>query len=108
MSAVDDPLTPSPTRLAFAPPFPNPASARTALSYALPDAAHVKLQIFDVRGRLVHTLADGQQEAGHHEAVWNGTGTNGRRVALGLYLAKLAVSGPGVQEERVRKISLVR
>jgi hypothetical protein len=107
-TAVDDPLASAPSRLAFAPPFPNPASARTALSYALPTAARVRLQIFDVRGRLVRTLTDGQQEAGYHEAFWNGTGAGGRRVALGMYLARLSVKGPGVQEERVQKISLVR
>ncbi len=108
LSAVDDPPTPSSSLLAFAPPFPNPASARTALSYALPAAAQVKLQVFDVRGRLVHTLVEGQQEAGHHQVFWNGTHGNGRRAALGLYLARLWVQGPQGPEERVRKIALVR
>ena len=108
VSAVGDPSAPAPTGVAFAAPYPNPASARTALSYSLPAAAQVKLQIFDVRGRLVRTLADGQQEAGWHEIAWNGTHANGRRVALGLYLAKLSVDGPGGPQERVRKISLVR
>jgi hypothetical protein len=108
VSAVDDPLQASPTRLAFAPPFPNPASSQTALSYALPAAAQVKLQIFDVRGRLIRTLADGQQEAGSYEVFWNGKAANGRRVALGMYLAKLAVNGPDGSEQQVRKISLVR
>nr|MEE4269243.1 FG-GAP-like repeat-containing protein [Candidatus Krumholzibacteria bacterium] len=108
LSAVEDPPTPSSSLLAFAPPFPNPASARTALSYALPAAAQVKLQVFDVRGRLVHTLVEGQQEAGHHQVFWNGTHGNGRRAALGLYLARLSVHGPDGPEERVRKIALVR
>ncbi len=108
VSAVDDPLQLESTRVTFAAPFPNPASSRTALSYALPAAAQVKLQIFDVRGHLVRTLADGQKEAGRHEVFWNGTHTNGRRVALGLYLARLTVGGAGGLEERVQKISLVR
>jgi hypothetical protein len=108
LSAVDDQPNPASSFLAFAPPFPNPASARTSLSYTLPAAAQVKLQIFDVRGRLVHTLVEGQQEAGHHQVFWNGTSGNGRRAALGLYLARLSVYGPEGQEERVRKISLVR
>ncbi len=104
---MDNPALP--TRLAFAPPFPNPASAQTALSYALPASGHVTLQIFDVRGRLVRTLTDGEQEAGTHTASWNGTADNGRRVALGMYLAKLTVGGAqGQGEQRVRKISLVR
>ncbi len=107
-SAVDDPLPASPTRLAMAPPFPNPASSQTALGYALPVAAQVKLQIFDVRGRLIRTLADGQQEAGHYEVFWNGKAANGRRVALGMYLAKLSVNGPDGADQRVKKISLVR
>ena len=108
VSGVEDPLALAPTRVSFAPPSPNPASSRTALSYALPAAAQVKLQIFDVRGHLVRTLADGKQEAGRHEVFWNGTHTNGRRVALGLYLARLTVAGAGGQEEQVQKISLVR
>ncbi|MDX2475613.1 MAG: FlgD immunoglobulin-like domain containing protein, partial [Candidatus Krumholzibacteria bacterium] len=108
VSAVEDPITLPTSRLAFAPPYPNPATTRTALSYSLPQAAQVKLQIFDVRGRLIRTLADGQQEAGIHEMFWNGTAANGRRVALGLYLAKLAVNDSDGSQERVRKISLVR
>ncbi len=59
-------------------------------------------------GRLVRTLADGQREAANHEVFWNGKAANGRRVALGMYLAKLSVNGPEGSEQRVRKISLVR
>ena len=48
-------------------------------------AGHVKLRIYDERGRLVRTLVDGPQSAGPQEVVWNATDDAGKRVASGVY-----------------------
>lgn len=72
---------------------PNPANPQAKLVYVLPQSAGtqygVKLRIYDVTGRLVRSLVDGNQAAGPHTAVWNGTDDAGRGVASGHYYARL-------------------
>jgi flagellar hook assembly protein FlgD len=72
---------------------PNPANPRAKLVYALPSSGGssygVKLNIYDVNGRLVRKLVDGQQPSGPHVAVWDGTDDSGRGVASGHYYARI-------------------
>jgi hypothetical protein len=51
--------------------YPNPFNAATSISYNLPAASDVSLDIYDILGRKVGTLASGHQEAGPHHVVWN-------------------------------------
>ncbi|MEO1077727.1 MAG: T9SS type A sorting domain-containing protein, partial [Bacteroidota bacterium] len=48
--------------------YPNPTAGRTALAYTLPEAGLATLAVYDVLGRLVAHLADGQASAGAHVA----------------------------------------
>ena len=71
--------------------YPNPFNPRTTISYELPRAADIHLQVFDVAGKLVRTLVDGQRvEAGPRSVVWNGLDNTGRAVASGMYLYQLS------------------
>lgn len=83
---------------------PNPFNPRTALSYELPGPARVRLQVFDLQGRLVQVLDEGTREAGRHEAIWNGLDQAGRPVPTGAYLCRLE-TGRSVQ---TRKLLLLR
>lgn len=49
---------------------PNPFSNTTLISYALPADANVRLDVFDLRGQRVATLASGRQRAGEHRVVF--------------------------------------
>jgi Leucine-rich repeat (LRR) protein len=69
--------------------YPNPFNPVTEITYMLPKPAAVNLTIYNSAGQLVRTLADGQQPAGVHRAIWDATDTNGMRVANGIYLAVL-------------------
>ena len=77
--------------LAFAlePPMPNPFTMRATVGFTLPRACAVRLEVFDLAGRLVRTLADGEHVAGRHTVEWNGTGDAGRRLGPGVYLYRL-------------------
>ena len=72
---------------------PNPANPHAKMIYVLPrngEAGYgVKLRIYDVNGRLVRKLVDGNQPAGPHVAVWDGTDDAGRGVASGHYFARI-------------------
>ena len=64
--------------------FPNPFNPTTEISFSLPWASHVKLEIFNVMGQKVATLVDGRREAGEHVVQWDGSA-----VASGVYLYRL-------------------
>ncbi|MFO7608960.1 MAG: FlgD immunoglobulin-like domain containing protein [Candidatus Krumholzibacteriia bacterium] len=68
---------------------PNPFNPQTRITYGLKTGRDVKVEVFDLRGRLVRRLIGGFQEAGEHEAVWRGEDAGGRRVASGVYLVRL-------------------
>lgn len=77
--APDLPLT-----LALHPAYPNPTTGRAMLDFALPRSERVRLQVFDVLGRHVATLADGVMEAGRHSAT-----LNANLLPPGLYVYRL-------------------
>jgi subtilisin family serine protease len=89
-----------PTAFALAQNYPNPFSLSTAaanftaIRIDLPASAQVRLSIYDLLGRRVVTLMQGQQNAGVHSLQWNGVNQNGLRVAPGIYLCHLqAIAG---------------
>ena len=69
--------------------FPNPFNPATTLRYELPQRVDVLLVIYDVGGEEVVRLADGPQQPGNHQAVWDGRAAGGREVPSGLYIARL-------------------
>ncbi len=81
-------------------PYPNPFNPRTTIAYEMPGPGYVRLQVFDVRGRVVRTLVDGPADPGRHETVWDGRDANGRELPSGSYLLRL-VNGDAVAVERL-------
>jgi hypothetical protein len=77
---------PLPDRYALHGNYPNPFNPRTTLRYDLPENSRVKLTLYDLTGRSVRTLVQGEETAGFKQAVWDGTDDGGRPVAAGVYL----------------------
>jgi hypothetical protein len=71
--------------------WPNPARAasRVTIGYELGRAGRVRLALYDVSGRFVREVFSRDTVAGNHEAHWDGRDRHGRRVAPGVYFAKL-------------------
>jgi len=80
------------------PNYPNPFNPRTRIDFLLPEPAQVELYVYDLLGRRVTSLLEGQCPAGLHSVEWDGTDRYGRRVASGVYFYRL--STPGVTETR--------
>ncbi len=89
------------------PPHPNPFNPATRLAWALAAPGEVRLVLYDARGRMIRTLAEGPREAGEYEAIWNGTDHTGRRVAAGTYLLRLTWRGASGQAELTTKVVMV-
>ncbi len=80
--------------------LPNPFRAATHVAYALHRPAHVRVEVFDLRGRLVRTCVDAQQGPGRYGFDWNGTDRRGAPVAAGSYFYRLS-AGDVVQTRRM-------
>ena len=51
--------------------YPNPFNPTTTIRYQLPKAAHIIVGIYDLQGRLVETLVDGEKAAGRYSVTWH-------------------------------------
>lgn len=87
-ASVDDPVS-LPSAYGLLGNCPNPFNAQTLISYRLPQASHVQLDIYDEQGRFVRTLINGQIETGRHSLIWDGRNSRGEPVASGLYFYHL-------------------
>ena len=95
---------PDPAPIGFVGNTPNPFNPTTSIAFELGSAGHVRLEVFDLRGRRVRSLVSGEMAAGRHEVVWRGCDDNGRPVSSGIYFSRLTAGG----SERIRKMTLVR
>ena len=75
-----------------------------SLTFALPEREAIHLRVYDAAGRLVRTLIEGEMDAGEHVAQWSGTDDRGRRVAAGIYFARLSTRNRGT----VKKLVMLR
>jgi hypothetical protein len=101
---VDGRGDPTGSVLRLGPGEPNPFTSASTVRFALPAAGRLKVQVHDVRGRRVASLADGHYEAGQHAVTWDATGDAGERVGPGLYFMIFETE----VEKASRKVVLLR
>ena len=64
--------------------YPNPFNPSTTIAFDLPRASHVRLEVFDIQGRLVQELVNSELSAGHYVNEFNGAS-----LPSGMYLYRL-------------------
>ncbi len=79
--------------------YPNPVRGQATVEYTLTEAEEVRFEVYDVLGRRVTTLTEGQQQAGTHEVQFDASG-----LASGVYFGRLTVGG----QTLTQKITVVR
>jgi surface protein len=79
--------------------YPNPFNPSTSIRFALPEAMSVRVEVYDVLGRLVTTLASGRFEAGTHTVSWDAG-----RLSSGVYLYRLVTPEKAI----VKKMTLIK
>jgi predicted extracellular nuclease len=98
--AVEDPAG---RELALGTVAPNPVHRSLSVHFALPREAQVRLDVFDVQGRAVATLAQGVFPAGEHQVTWNAAREVGA-ARSGVYFIRLQALGKAL----VRRFVLTR
>lgn len=69
--------------------FPNPFNPVTTIPFSISSSGAVKLQVYDITGRLVKTLVDSQLSVGDYEASWAGKNEENQGVSSGIYVYQL-------------------
>lgn len=96
-----DPVVPGLEAFRLLQNHPNPFNPSTSIGFQIgdPSKSHT-LEIFNLRGQKVKTLASGHLEKGSHIVVWDGTDASGRGVSSGIYHYRLS-NGSQTQTKRM-------
>lgn len=93
-----------PTEFAFHGNLPNPFNARTALSFDLPEAAEVTVEVFDVMGRRVLNVDNKALNAGAEQRIE----LDGSGLASGVYVFRMRAEGASQTWTQAGQITLAR
>ena len=81
-------------------PYPNPFNPVTTIPYSIPeDVNNLKINIYDITGRLVDQIYNGNQSMGNHKLIWNAS-----RYASGIYFVKMITDTDNIS----RKLVLIK
>ena len=75
--------------------YPNPFNPTTTINFAIPADAAVSLSIYNLQGREVVALVDGNMDAGYHSVIWNAD-----THSSGVYFVKM-VAGSYVNTQKI-------
>ncbi len=72
---------------------PNPTSNTASIRFAIPHKANISIDVYDVSGKKVSTVVNGEFESGVHNIFWNRKTEKGIRVPQGIYFIRLKSEG---------------
>ena len=78
-----------PSVFALSQNMPNPFNPTTEISFSVPQATEVKLEVLNILGQSVRTLVDEFKAAGSYSVTWDSRDNNYRGVASGIYLYRI-------------------
>ena len=84
--------------------YPNPFNPTMIIDYQLAKGGHVRLTVWNILGRRVATLVDGNQQSGPHRVTFNAS-----QLSSGVYFYRLQASeGTGGGKVLVKKMLLMK
>lgn len=101
VTAVGDPPVADGVRLSA--PSPNPVTGALHYSVSLANAAHVRVEVYSVGGRIARTLVDRVMPAGRHDLTWD-VRRDGAGLGSGVYYLRLTADGV----QRSRTFTMIR
>ncbi|MGA9405920.1 MAG: DUF362 domain-containing protein [Bacteroidota bacterium] len=89
VTSVRQSLTPAqPSEFQLSSNFPNPFNPSTKIVFYLPRSEFVTLTVYDITGREIETIVNGEVPAGEHRLQWSAEG-----LASGVYLCRMVAKG---------------
>jgi Secretion system C-terminal sorting domain len=85
-----------PNKFALQQNFPNPFNPNTLIDFSVPKTANVKLEVFDITGKKVSTIAEEEMTAGNYRYDFNGAG-----LSSGVYIYSLKSDGINITKKMV-------
>ena len=82
----------------------NPSRSTAAIAFQVPRPGTIRARVFDVRGRLVRTLFEGQSAIGDRTVRWDGRGADGSTAASGIYFFRIDTP----EGSAIRKVAFLR
>ncbi|MEA3287784.1 MAG: FlgD immunoglobulin-like domain containing protein [Candidatus Marinimicrobia bacterium] len=70
--------------------YPNPFNPTTTISFDISEGGQATLQVINLKGELVQTLANGYIQSGNYQLIWDGTDSQGQSVVAGAYVVVLS------------------
>ncbi len=100
-----------PDFFALHPNYPNPFNPVTTIAYDIPEAADVRIDIYDILGQKVRTLVNSMHEAAFHKVVWNSRDDYGKSVPSGMYIYRITATDPSSGKTnftKARKLVMIK
>jgi len=88
-TSVDDNIENVPDEYELLSNYPNPFNARTNIAFTLPAASDLTLDVYNIAGQHIKSLADGYFGSGEHTVTWDSRDDYGNEVATGVYFYRL-------------------
>ena len=79
--------------------YPNPFNPVTTIDYSIINKSNVNMSVFDMTGRLIVTLVEGEKQAGAYSVSWDAS-----NIASGIYFYKITANGLST----TRKMTLLK
>ena len=83
---------------------PNPFNHSTTFSFSLKEAAHVSVDVYNIKGQLVKNLSNENMMADIHSVTWNGTDNAGNEAPTGVYFTRIVTDNV----ENIHKVMVIR
>lgn len=111
---IRPPAPRTPTGYMLSQNYPNPFNPSTRIAFSADRASHVRVVVYDVLGRELSVLADGEYPPGTHSVTWDGRNAAGSPMPSGPYYVRM-IASPFAQEpgasgsfSEIRKMLLLK
>ena len=106
-TSINETFSPLPNTIALFQNYPNPFNSSTIIPFYVPTSTHAEVQVYNILGQKIITLANHELKAGMHKLEWNGKNKNGRDVSSGIYFIRMEIKNSNEFNSKIltRKIT---
>ena len=79
--------------------YPNPFNPTTTINFSIPDESKVKIEIYNIKGQKIITLANSKYRTGCHQVIWNGNDENNKSVGSGVYFYNIQTANNAMMKK---------